>query len=616
MAARGAARRERRERPAARAQPRAVPAWAVPAGLALAVVACFLPALSNGFLDWDDDLNLTDNPSYRGLSWRHLRWMFTTVHAGHYQPLTWMTLALDYLLWGMNPAGYHLTSVLLHAANAVLFYLVLLALLGSAGGPAVRRGAAAAGALFFALHPLRVESVAWASERRDVVAGLFWLGTVLAYLRMAREERAGRWYVASLGCFVLSLLSKAWGITLPVVLLALDWFPLRRGLRLREKVPYAALALGGAALAFAAQHAQPAMRTLAEHGVLQRAAQAAWGLCFYVWKTAVPWRLSPAYLLEAGLDPAAPRYVGSAVAVLAVTGLLVAVRRRWPAGLVAWVCYVATVSPVLGFVQTGPQIAADRYTYLACLPFAALLAAGVRAAAARGHPVWAPCAALLLALAALTVRQTGVWRDSRTLWDHALRLDPRNFVAYTNRGVARHAAGDLAGALADYEAALRVNPVHAEARNDRGIVRFARGDADGAIADYSAAIALKPGYADAWENRGVARQAKGDLAGALADYDAAVRLRPGWAKARYSRANVRFATGDAAGALADYTAALEADPGYVEAWNNRASVRRARGDLDGAVADYLRALALLGPDRPERAMIQDNLAAVRAQAGR
>ncbi|HUE30733.1 MAG TPA: tetratricopeptide repeat protein, partial [Verrucomicrobiae bacterium] len=527
---------------------RTIAGWMIPAGVALVAIACFLPALRNDFVLWDDDLNFTDNPSYRGLSWRQLRWMFTTVHGGHYQPLSWVTLGLDYTLWGMNPAGYHLTSLLLHAANAVLFYHVVLALLRRAGlsGPALAvEGAAGVGALFFAVHPLRVEAVAWASERRDVLSSLFYLATVLAYLHMAEEEgsgRARRWYLVSLACFVLSLLSQAWGITLPVVLLALDVFPLRRAPRLWEKAPYAALALGAAALAFVAQQHQPAMHTLAQHGVLQRTAQAAYGLCFYLWKTVAPWRLSPAYLLEGRLDPAAPRYLLCLVAVTAITAVLLLARRRWPSGLVAWACYAAIASPVLGFVQTGPQIAADRYTYLACLPWAVLVAAAVqRAALARGRLAWPVSAAALVALGVLTIGQIAVWRDSFALWEYTLRIDPTNYIAYTNRGVARHARGDLEGAFADYDAALRYNPGHAEAYNDRGIVRFAHGDMDGAIADYSAAIRLRPEYADAYENRGIAREAKGDLDGALADYSAAIRLRPTWAKACYSRANVRLA---------------------------------------------------------------------------
>src|SRR6266403_5481868 len=216
--------------------------------LGLAVLVCFLPALGSRFVLWDDDMNFTGNPSYRGLSASHLRWMFTTLYGGHYQPLSWVTLGLDYTLWGMNPTGYHLTNLLLHAANAILVYRVIVALV-----PGVGARAALVGALLFAIHPLRVESVAWATERRDVLSALFFLATVLGYLRLVQAKRDGRpwrgWLAVSVGCFLLSLLSMAWGITLPLVLLALDVHPLRRLVgrgdvvpRLLEKIPYLALA--------------------------------------------------------------------------------------------------------------------------------------------------------------------------------------------------------------------------------------------------------------------------------------------------------------------------------------------------------------------------------------
>jgi protein O-mannosyl-transferase len=597
--------------------------WAIPALVGAAAALCFLPVLGNDFVLWDDDLNLTDNPSYRGFSWRHLRWMLTTVHGGHYQPLSWATFALDYTLWGLDPTGYHLTNLLLHAVSAVLCYLLVLALLRRAFEP-VRAAAlprlhlaAAAGALFFAIHPLRVESVAWASERRDVQSGVFYLGTLLSYVRMTEvggTAAARRWYLASLTCFLLSLSAKAWGMTLPIVLLLLDVYPLRRPPSLREKAPYTVLALGAAALAFLAQERQPAMLTLGQHGPIDRVAQAAYGLAFYVWKTLLPLHLYPAYLLEGRLDPTASRYVLSFLVVASVTAVVLLRARREPWAAVAWVSYGLIVSPVLGFVQTGPQIAADRYTYLACLPFAALAGAVVYRASARHAPTtWAVAATVLGLSGVLTFRQTGIWHDSRTLWDHTLALDPANWIAYTNRGVTRQAAGDVDGALADYDRALRYNPGYAEALNDRGIVRYLRGDVEGAIADYDAAIRVRPGYADAYENRGLARHAKGEVDGAMADYAAAIALRPAYARAYYSRANLRLATGNADGAVADYTAAIDADPRYAEAYNNRAAARRSRGDLEGALADYGHALALVPPDGPDAAMIRRNLDGVRAE---
>src|SRR5262249_10049049 len=277
-------------------------------------------------------------------------------------------------------------------------------------------------------------SVRLASERRDVLSGFFFLIAVLAYVRMQDGARA-RWFVLSLAAFLLSLLSKAWGITLPVVLLALDWFPLRRRLRrgvLLEKVPYALVALGFGVLAFRAQEPVEAMRTLAQHGVIARAAQAAYGLCFYLGKTVVPRGLSPLYLLELRLDPTRPRYVLAILGVLGVTGILVALRRRVPWLLTAWVCYAAIVSPVLGFVQTGPQIAADRYSYLACLPWAVVVAGGLavlataradgRLPAGRWYAALGTSAVALAILGALTFEQTRMWNDSRTLWEYVLRI--------------------------------------------------------------------------------------------------------------------------------------------------------------------------------------------------
>jgi tetratricopeptide (TPR) repeat protein len=627
--------RARRPSPRPAAQPAHATAFArrgAPALVAAAVLACFAPALRNDFVLWDDGLNLVENPAYRGLSWEHLRWMFTTFHGGHYQPLTWVTFGLDYTLWGMAPAGYHLTSVLLHVATAVAVYLVIGALLrtrtvaGSPASPPAFPAAAAMGTLFFAIHPLRVESVAWVSERRDVLSGLFYCLAVLFYLR--RQAATGtarrRGLLLSLGCFVLSLLAKAWGMTLPVVLLILDAYALgRRGgdrterwAALREKVPYVVLAGAAAVLAFRAQQVE-AMRTLAQHGLVARLTQAAYGLSFYPWKTLLPLGLSPHYLLEQPLDPTRPRYVVSLVALIALVTVLLAFRRRAPWALAAWACYAVVVSPVLGLLQSGNQLVADRYSYLSCLPFAVLVAAAlhrVRAGAAPGlaaasRPIGVAAAAGVFALGILTVRQTSVWRDSRTLWDHVLALDPGNYTAYSNRGLVKQSAGDPSGALADYDVALRINPGHEISFNNRGIVRFTQGDLDGAIADYSAAIRFRPAYADAYTNRAIAREARGDVDGALADYSEALRSNPDLAKAAYGRANIRAAKRDLAGALADYTDAIRADPRYVEAWANRGLVRRWQGDRAGADADLRRALEVAPPDWPGRATLERNLAA-------
>lgn len=574
------------------------PTWlrrGLPLVVACLTAACFLPSLRSDFVLWDDDLNVTGNRRYRGLSAAHVKWMFTTLHGGHYQPLSWVTLGLDHALWGMNATGYHLTSLALHTATAVAVYALLLAMLDRRAtfGAHV---AAALGALFFAVHPLRVESVAWVTERRDVLSGLFFVLTLLAYLRMQRADGAvrRRWLALSLAAFALSLLSKAWGMTLPVVLLALDVFPLRRlpGATWRarahvvlEKLPWAVLAGGAAAVAFTAQHRIDAMKTLADHGPFERTLQATYGICFYLWKTLVPTNLSPLYILPDELSVATARFAAPLALAAVVTVATVLGARRRPWLLAAWVAYVAILSPVLGVAQTGPQLAADRYTYLASLPLAALFAAGVErllAARPRRAPlVLAVASAIVAAYGVACARQTLVWRDSMTLWNHAIRVDPGNFVAWTNRGWTRHLAGELPAAIDDYTEALRLRPGYALALNDRGFARQLQGDLGSAIADYTRALVSDPRYAEAAYNRGTAHHARGDLTAALADYTQAITLDP-------------------------------TDPRYP---NNRGLVRQTLGDAAGAREDFRRALAVAAPDWDGRDVIEKNLAALDGSGG-
>src|SRR5213592_3683149 len=368
--------------------------WLAPLLVALFTLAAFLPALQNQFVNWDDKDNFLDNPHYRGLGWTHLRWMWTT-HLGHYIPLTWMTLGLDYLLWGMNPVGYHLTNLLLHAANAVVFFFVVRRLLTRALSSPSERGHALAlsagfASLVFAIHPLRVESVAWATERRDVLSGLFYLLTILMYLRAYEFGARGRgWYWLAVAVFVCALLSKSMVVNLPVVLLILDVYPLRRlggaigwwsepARRVYvEKIPFVLLAAAASAIAVMAQSSVHAALSLAQLSMPGRLAISAYGLSFYLWKMVVPVNLSPVYELRPPVNPWATPFLLSYGVVLALTAIALALRRRVPGLPAAWVAYIVVLLPVLGIFQSGPQIAADRYTYLAGLGWAILAGAGL-----------------------------------------------------------------------------------------------------------------------------------------------------------------------------------------------------------------------------------------------
>src|SRR5438132_479223 len=544
--------RERREQLPS-ALPQRCASWLVPVLIALVTFAAFLPTLQNQFVTWDDGKNFLENAHYRGLGWTHIRWMWTT-HLGHYIPLTWMTLGLDYLLWGMNPFGYHLTSLLLHAANAVVFFFVVHRILTLAQPSPSERGhalAVAAGfaALVFAIHPLRVESVAWVTERRDVLSGLFYLSAILMYLRACERGARGRgWYWAAVGLFAGALLSKSMVVNLPFVLLILDVYPLRRlggfvgwwsepARRIYiEKIPFVLLAAAASAIAVMAQSSVHAAASLAQLSVPGRLAVAAYGLGFYPRKMVVPVNLSPLYDLPLTVEPMAPPFILSYALVLAIMAIVLALRRRVPGLPAAWVAYVVVLLPVLGIVQSGPQIAADRYTYLAGLGWAILAGAGLLSCwrtsrtSKTGAPTTLPIAGvatcLVVGLGVLTWHQAQVWHDSEKLWTHALAMDPESAMPQKKLGDEFVRQGKLGEAIAHYQQALRIKPNFADAETNWGVALAAQGKVAEAIEHYQQALRIKPDYAEAHYNLGNELARQGKLVEAIEHYQQALRIQP------------------------------------------------------------------------------------------
>src|SRR6266540_4898995 len=542
--------------------PRVSRLWRLlPPGLFGLAFLVFLPSLWNGFVDWDDDRNLVQNPHYRGLGWEQLTWMFGGNDTNFYMPLTWLTYGLDYALWGMNPAGYHLTSLILHALNACVFYFVALRLFRTARGgepisdSALRAGAALA-ALLFALHPLRVESVVWATERRDVLSGLFYLLAILAYLRAlepgaAGTPRARAWYWGAVAAGLCALLSKPMAVSLPVVLVLLDIYPLKRlgfaptswitpaGRRAwLEKVPFIlpAAATSIVALLRVGELIDPS--ALPPASWLDRLAVSVYALAFYLRKTLLPWNLSALYEQPIPFDPTAWPILLSALAVSAVTVITMRLRHRWPSPLVVWLAFVVVLLPVLGIVQIQTMIAGDRYTYLACLGWA-LLAGGLLASAVEAHAAGRlgrdPMAAIaLLALAlpivlgALTWTQTRVWRDSETLWARALAVTPSPR-AHLHLGTTLVREGRPAEAIPHLRETLRLQPDYADAHLELGIALAAQGTLSPAIEHYREALRLSPRETLAYYNLGVALVRLGKPAEAIQHYEEALRLYPAYA---------------------------------------------------------------------------------------
>lgn len=574
--------------------------------LALAVAACtipaFLPGLRGEFLLWDDDANFLHNPYYRGLGPENLRWMFT--HAfGHYMPLTWLTLGLDYVLWGMNPTGYHATNLALHALNAALFFLVLRVLFRRAMPDLNPDPAAVVAALLFSLHPLRVESVVWITERRDVLSCAFFLLTILAYLRSTESPARTRWLVLACLSFAAMLLSKTMGLTLPLLLIVLDVWPLRRFSKasLVEKVPLFALMIAGLVMISITAATAGGMSSREHYPLSQSLAQPGRTLSFYVLKTVLPIDLSPLYWYRPELGAA---HVAGWAFVLAVTAGLVLARRRAPAALVAWLGYGILVAPVSGLVSLGSFYATDHYAYVPCLPFAAL-AGGLVLRAPRAVAA-AASVVVLLVLSIASWRYCHVWQDSVSLWTRAVELDPDVYFSRAHRGRSFAARNQLDRALEDLNASLALEPRWHESWEFRGRVHLRRGDAIHAVEDATRALELSPKSVEALVIRGLGLARLNHPKAAIADFSSALQLRPQLVEAQVNRGLERAKTGDIDGALADLDAAVAFDP-QPQLHVHRGKVRAMRGDLAGAAADFSRALETAPSDWPQRPQVEEFL---------
>jgi len=498
------------------------PRLGIALAVALAAALVFLPALGGQFLAWDDGTTLTGNTAYRGLGPSQLAWAATTTLMGHYMPLTWLSFALTYVLAGMNPWAYHLGSLLLHALNASLVAWLAWTLIRAGLGVGADRAALAVGAtvagLAFGIHPLRAETVAWATDRGDVLCGAFYLLALLAYVR-AVDTGSLRWRpwggLALLG-MIAALLSKEIAVTLPAALLVLDAYPLRRPLswaaRLREKLPFLVLALLGAAVAVAARAAGARFSTLEQYGIGARLAMAAYSLWYFVAATVWPAGLAPYHEPPARVDLLAPRFLAAALAVLALTAVAVLLRRRWPAILAAWAAYVVVLLPVSGLVHSGSHLVAERYGYLPGAALALLLS-GLAAAALRAgraaprRRAAAVALALVLALtlagwAAAARRHSTSWHDSFTFWRVSAAADPACRLCVLNLSAEYFNAGRFADAEAWARRAVPLWPDRGTPHHRLGAALLAQGRDAEAEAELREAIRLAPRLAEAHRELG------------------------------------------------------------------------------------------------------------------
>jgi len=607
--------------------------------VSLTTLAVYLPALWNGFVEWDDNLYVYDNLNIRSLGPQFIAWAFSPFTDGNWFPLTLISHALDYAVWGLNPFGHHLTNILLHAINTFVVVVLIAKLLAMSksfrdtsttataqGGQisafpdarAILAAAAVTGALF-GLHPLHVESVAWVSERKDLLCGLFFLLSVLSYLdhAAAAGQAAGtqgssllapdRRILFSFGWFLLALLSKPMAVSLPLVLLILDWHPFGRLRSLAaargaflEKLPFIGASLAVSMITYLSQRTAGSMEHMDRLSLGTRAMVAAKALLMYLMKMVYPADLSPYYPYPRSASFLSPEYLLSVAAVACIiAGAIAAARKNW-LWFAAWGYYLVTLLPVLGIVQVGGQAMADRYTYLPSIaPF--LICGLIVARMSFGGPAFrvrtvlvagaALCAAFVLSI--VTVRQIGVWKNGIALWDHIIAKDATHApVTYVNRGNVRLRAGDIPRALEDFSRAIELNPDYAAALYARGNVYGMTGDLDDAIDDYSRAISADPAFKEALLGRAAAFDARGQTGNALDDYTRAIALDPDDANSYVYRGMTLKKEGLFDRAIEDYSQAIRLDPASFEAYNNRGVAYKHLRMYVQAVEDYNRAIEI------------------------
>jgi Flp pilus assembly protein TadD len=501
--------------------------------LLLAVIAVYGQTGWFAFTDCDDPQYVTDNPQVKdGLTAKGVVWAFTESHASNWHPLTWLSLMIDCQIYGPNrPGGFHLTNLLLHAANVVLLFVLLLR---SIGLGLWTSGIVAA---LFAIHPLHVESVAWVCERKDVLSGLFFLLTLLAYVGYARRKLSLARYLLVTTLFGLGLLAKPMLVTLPLVLLLLDYWPLDRfgtGWRLVwEKLPWFVMSAGSCVATFLAQQAGNAVVPLGLGPISVRFTNAIVAYAAYLGQLFWPVNLAVLYPHQGPNLPIWKIAVSSLV-LIAISIAAVVWRRRHPYLLVGWLWYLGMLVPVIGLVQVGGQAMADRYTYLTQigLTVAIVVSIGRAAGAARRRAFTVGWSLALTVLTLLAWRQTSYWQNTETLLRHALASTSRNWQSHRTLAAWLERHGQTEEAIFHYEKASDIDPMDVGTQNHIGMLLRSYGRTDAAIAHFGKALALNPNDAESCNNMGLALVAKGRPDLAIIGFQKALAANPNFAAAR------------------------------------------------------------------------------------
>jgi tetratricopeptide (TPR) repeat protein len=611
--------------------------WLIAALLALVTIALYWPAMQCDFVNFDDDLVVTSNAQVQeGLTWENAKWAFVNPVNSIWHPLTVMSHMLDCQMFGLKPWGHHLSSVLLHVLNTVLVFVLLQQMTGVLWRSVMV-------AALFGWHPLHVESVAWVAERKDVLSGLFFMLTLGAYERYARKRSAPGsrlWtfdYCLTLLFFALGLMSKPMLVTVPCVMLLLDYWPLGRvtgdGWRvtgkkngkpstlnpqlstlLLEKLPFFGLAAVASVVTYVVQRRGGAMVLFDKLPLDTRLGNALISYCRYLGKLFWPVDLAVFYP-HLGKWPLEQVWLAG-VLLLGISALLVVKRGRYPFMLMGWLWYCGTLVPVIGMVQVGGQAMADRYTYIPSLGVLILAIWGVYELTRRWrYQVMvlsgAACVVVVLCFG-LTQQQLGYWKDNEALFRHALAVTENNYLAYNNLGFALGEKGQIDKAISQYQEAIRLKSNYAEAHNNLGNALGIKGQIDKSINQFQEAIRLKPDYAAIHYNLGIALDRKGQTDEAIGQYREAIRLVPSDAHAHNNLGIILDRKGQTNEAISQYRETIRLKPDFDEAHYNLAKLLAAQGQLPEAVSQYRTVIRL----KPDSADAHGNLANVLATQGK
>lgn len=566
--------------------------------LAVATFVVFEEVWNHEFVNYDDTLYVTNNGHVQtGLTGEGVIWSLTTTHASNWHPLTWLSHMLDCQIYGLKAGGHHLTSLLFHIANALLLFLVLKQMTGA-------MWRAAFVAALFAFHPLHVESVAWVAERKDVLSTFFWMMTMWAYVRYVAAPGFCR-YVSTLLLFALGLMAKPMLVTLPFVLLLIDYWPLGRFRMKRsddtamapshrsgdassprlvvfrliwEKTPLFILAGVSSVVTFFVQQTGGATWSLETVPMMMRVANALISYVCYIAKMVWPSNLAVFYPYENVL----PVWQGLGAGLLLVGLSLLALReaRRFPYVAVGWLWYLGTLVPVIGLVQVGEQAMADRYTYVPLIGLFIVVAWGAVDLSRRWRlpmPLLSTAAGgVLLACMICSNIQTSHWRNTMTLFQQALDVTANNYLAYNNVANVLASQGKLEQAVASYSEALRIKPDYVNARNNLGTTLHDQGKYGKAVSHFSEALRIKPDSAEAHNNLGVTLVTQGKIDEAIAHHFEALRIRPNYAAAHNSLGVALAMQGKLEKAVAHFSEAIRIKPDYTEARHNLALALQLR----------------------------------------